>query len=386
MTIYFWPTLQIIAYARLAQAILYTFNLEILKRRFILHMSVYPTYSKAIEEKVNQRSLPPAVQKKLVGVITSLAWEIYNWFECHGHFFEYNSFDLRNKLHWFSCGLIDRQQTAQNFILDVDLNIRERFHLARKYCLEDDMQMLWRNMSADNRFQETYRLSRNGTIEIWEPTIYRNEHLNWEELFNERPFFFFRNYLGMRNYFERLEDSKSRYKCFYFALKCKRVHNFDLYSCLLQIDANDELIDVLTNLPDLQFSKALQIFLHWPFQDMFLDLVTDFQDHINEQTFYDLVQFILVEKLDCCQDHPYEELFAEFWNLFAKREGEYEDRVKMDANLYNIARYVLDNSKDFDRGKYSCFIEEYLNRISVPRIPCTFSCDFRDFDYSDFDE
>ncbi|GFT68977.1 uncharacterized protein TNCV_1804871 [Trichonephila clavipes] len=208
MMIDFWLTLQLIAYARLAQSILYTFNLEILKRRFMLHLNVHPTYLKAIEEKVNKIILPTVVRKKLVGVVTSLAWEVHKWFNCHGHLFQDTNLDLRNKLHWYSFGIIDRQQTAENFILDENLNIGERFHLALKYCLEEEVHILWINMSIKNRLQEFERLRRTGTIEVWYETIDRCAPIDLEALSsNERPCFVFENYLGLRSYFTNLRCS-----------------------------------------------------------------------------------------------------------------------------------------------------------------------------------
>ncbi|GFY68985.1 uncharacterized protein TNIN_14661 [Trichonephila inaurata madagascariensis] len=357
MTIDFWPTLQLMAYARLAQSILYTFNLEILKRRFMFHLNVRPTYLKAIEEEVNKRIIPTVFRKKLIGVVTSLAWEVYKWFDCHGHFFQDSNLDLRNKLHWYSFGIIDRRQTADNFILDGNLNIRERFHLACKYCLEEDVHMLWMNMLTEDQIHEFVRLRKTGTIEIWNKTLYRNDLIDFEELsFNERLCFVFENYLGLRNYFSNLRGSLLRCQCFYFALECRRVHHFDLYSCLVRMNADDELNFMLISFPDLDFSKLFQIFLQWPFQNMFLDVVTNFQGYINEHVFYDLVQFILFEKLDCWQDHPYEKLFVLFWNLF----GRYEDHVKKDAYMCAIVKYVLDNSEDFDRRKYWSFIDSVI--------------------------
>ncbi|GFY67013.1 uncharacterized protein TNIN_250721 [Trichonephila inaurata madagascariensis] len=356
MILDFWPTLEVIAYARLSQAILYTFNLEFLKRRFMLYLNVHPAYSKAIEEKVNRRIIPTVVRKKLVAVVTSLGWEMYHWFDCHGHFFQNNNLDLRNKLHWFSFGIIDRQQTARNFIQDVNLNIRERFHLALRYCLEEEVHSLWTNMSPDNRFQETNRLVRTGTIEMWYRTLHENVPIDWEEIEINGNRNCFGSYLGLRGYFAKLRGSKSRYLCFYFALKSRLVHHFDLCSCIYQLNAHDEFNAVLTRLSDLEISESFKIFLHWPFQNRFLDVVTNFQGHINGHIFYELVYFILFQKLEGWQDYPYEKLFEGIWNLFPN----YEDHVKNDAALYACAEYVLDNFQNFDRRNYLRFMEDVI--------------------------
>ncbi|GFR21504.1 uncharacterized protein TNCT_604381 [Trichonephila clavata] len=170
MRVKFWLSLELIAHARIAQGILYTFDLEHLKRTFMeeepgdeeyvtliakkISKIVLPTYcaifsrltaARRNPEDVIMVHLPPEVKKQLRGIVIALGLEISQWFESHRFIVIGDNHDLRNKLSWFSFGVIDRLETARNFIHDEDWDVRERFHLACKYCFEDDVQMLWRN-------------------------------------------------------------------------------------------------------------------------------------------------------------------------------------------------------------------------------------------------
>ncbi|GFR14950.1 uncharacterized protein TNCT_227141 [Trichonephila clavata] len=146
----------------------------------------------------------------------TLGWEIYKWYECHEKLLQVVDHDLRNKLHWFSFGIIDRLRTARNFIQDVNWNIQERFHLACKYYFEDDVKTSWRNMSTADRSYIMVQLPR--TIDIWLQTLSRNIPLNWREI-PERRNFFRLNILGMRSYFANLRGSESRFAFINYSTK-----------------------------------------------------------------------------------------------------------------------------------------------------------------------
>ncbi|GFY67016.1 uncharacterized protein TNIN_250751 [Trichonephila inaurata madagascariensis] len=277
--------------------------------------------------------------------------EIKRWYDSHRCIVRDDNLDLQNKLNWFSFGIIDRLQTARNFIQDENMNIRERFHLACVYYFEDDVQMFWRNMSTADRFYARRRLPRTRSLELWLQSLHRNLPLNWEEIsVNERPHFFRSNALGMRRYFANLRGTEMRYRCIYFALETGNAHHFDLYSCLRLLHIG-ELNAMFNRLPKAKFYELFQIFLQWPFQIIFLDVVNDFHQHINEVVFRGLVIFILYDKLEMgWKDYPYVNLFQCFWNLLSAKF----EKCVMNDKLHVLVKYVLKSSKDFD-------ITEYLN-------------------------
>ncbi|GFX85808.1 uncharacterized protein TNCV_2472101 [Trichonephila clavipes] len=375
MSINFWPPLELMAYSKIAQRILYTFDLEVLKRTFLLGGPLYTEYRERIEEKVSAVVLPPfetthssevkhlvlptEIQKKLVGIVMALGFEVKTWFECHKVIVSAGDLNLRKQLHWFPFGIIDRHETARNFIQDVNFNIRERFHLACIYYFGDDVQMLWRNMSTDDRFYVTRQLPRSRCLELWLQTLQRNIPIDWEAISrNERRNFFRSNSLGIRRYFANLRGPEMRYQCINYILEIGNVHNFDLYSCMSLMNTN-ELNFTLRRLQTQEFCELFKSFLQWPFQIMFLGIVKDFQQHISEDVFHGLVTIILYDKLGMgWQDHLYVDLFKCFWNLLA---ATYEAYVRNDKDLYVLVEYVLESSEDLDIREYLHLLNEYFS-------------------------
>ncbi|GFY67011.1 uncharacterized protein TNIN_250701 [Trichonephila inaurata madagascariensis] len=382
MTIKFWPTLQLVACVRIAQGIIYSFDLEHLKRSLLggLQNTEYiePITKKILEivlpaycarfshltaarkntEEVKIVPLPPQVKKKLGGIIFSLGLEIKLWYECH-RFIEHKfNLDLRNKLSWFSFGVIDRLETARNFIQDEAFDIGVRFHLACKYCLDDDVQMLWRKMSIADRINAMRRIPRTRSIDLYIQSLRRKRPRNWTEISrNERHKFFLGNCLGIRSYFTKLRFPVVRYHCILIALGSGMAHQYDLYSCISLLNAA-ELNSMLSRFPTPELCEIFKTFLRWPFQIMFLDLVHNFQQHINKDIFYCVVTFILNYKLGMgFEDHMYIEIFERFWNLFSAK---YEDSFKKDVALSALAKYVLESSKDYDARQYRYLVNLYF--------------------------
>ncbi|GFY63661.1 uncharacterized protein TNIN_314901 [Trichonephila inaurata madagascariensis] len=253
MSIKFWPSLELIAHARIAQGILYTFDLEVLKYTLLSTLYIRPI-SKKISEIVlptycatflrltaarrNPEDsiivhLPPKVQKQLRGIVIALGLEIKLWFQSHRFMGRDNNYNLRNNLIWFSFGVIDRLETARNFIHDEGWDIKKRLRLACKYCFKDDVQMLWRNMSPYYRFHIMINLPFTYNLMSWLDTLHRNIPQNWEEILpDERSGLFLGNFVGIRSYFPKLRDTELRKQCIRFALEGGVVHQYDLYSCI----------------------------------------------------------------------------------------------------------------------------------------------------------
>ncbi|GFY43230.1 uncharacterized protein TNIN_437301 [Trichonephila inaurata madagascariensis] len=165
MRISFWPLLQLIAYTQIAQGILYTFGIEILKYGFIPE-GLYQNYVLQIEKKIGsiilpvntsnldpissakRTCLPIEVQEQLVGLVMTLSLEIENWFECHTGILLRDNLYLRRKIAWYSTGIIDRFETARIFIEDESLSIKRRFQLAFKYYFEKNARKLWEDKDS----------------------------------------------------------------------------------------------------------------------------------------------------------------------------------------------------------------------------------------------
>ncbi|GFY70775.1 uncharacterized protein TNIN_271371 [Trichonephila inaurata madagascariensis] len=365
MNINFFPPLQLIAFARIAQGILYTFDLEFLKRNFMLGGLVYPVYTQRIQQKVSvivlrhylirflqpsgtpgkidqvkHLNLPKEMQKQLVGIVSALGFEIVNWFEFHKGIMLQADHDLRNKLSWFSFGIIDRFETARNFILDEKLSVFYRFHLACKYYFEDYAPLLFERIPTESRSSFLGRLSDTRSMELWSVVLNRHAALDWGQISRyERRHFFRDNFLGIRYYFKRLQGLETRCQCLFFALGNEELHPLDLYLCLSQMTAN-ELNSLLSRLPDRALFDLFHYFLCWPFQIIFMNVVNNFKHHIDRNTFRNLVISILYKLQKGWYDYRYVNLFESLWSLMSVRYGRF---FTEDEELKEVADFALAN-------------------------------------------
>ncbi|PRD21353.1 UNVERIFIED_CONTAM: hypothetical protein NCL1_51964 [Trichonephila clavipes] len=380
----FWPSLQLIAYARVAQGILYTLDLDDLKHKFQIERRgcnyieeideklseiVLPTYSEIFSrltaarrnpEDVINVPLQPQIKKQLRGIVIALGLEVKQWFKSHEFILIGGCNNLRNKLSWLSFGVIDRLQTARNFIHDEDWNIGERFHFACQYCFEDDVQMLWRSMTAQCRRDTVMELPKTSNMWLWMDTLHRNIPRNWEAISNNPrgTNFFVNNLVGIRSYFPNLRNPEMRCHCIRFALNSENAHNYDLYVCISLLNTG-EFSFLRTSLRLTEFRTLLKSFLEWPFQIIFLDLVKDFEIRINQEVFNYVVNFILRSKLGPgFQDHMYVEIFVPFWNSFSAMYGR---RIQTNTELYCLVRCVLKHSKDYDVRPYRHMLNMYFS-------------------------
>ncbi|GFY43226.1 uncharacterized protein TNIN_437262 [Trichonephila inaurata madagascariensis] len=271
-------------------------------------------------------------------------------------FHRYN-LDLRNKLTWLSFGIIDRFKTARNYIQDQDLSIEERFHFACRYYFEDDIQMLWANMSPDERFYAREMFPRTRSVELLMETLVEHVPLNWSRISTlERQSFFLGNYLGIRSYFTKLIGSDTRYMCILSALQNKSVHHFDLYLCLTRIKAN-ELNAILTRLPISAMCELLKSFLEWPLQIIFEDVVNTFKPHINGQVFRHLIKSLVFDKLRIgLQQNLYVDSLDSFWNPVSAL---YKNHLKQEE-LYSFVRDALESSHSLDVKDYMHLFMNFL--------------------------
>lgn len=384
MDVRFNPTLKQMAFARVARGILYTFDLETLKLKFtnlgrvrddyilqmetkvsniviqafeetFKHLSVSPRKS----EEVKYLILPTSMQKRLVGVVMALGQEIKNWFVRHSFILRDNNLKLNIRLAWHSIGIIDRFETAQNFIQDETLSNVERFYLACKYYFESDVHLLWTNMSESDRDYVRQYFGNTRSMQYWLSALENGNPLDWNLIPSREGdvAFFNENFFGMRYYFTKI-NAENRFQCILRGLRSRKAYHFDMYSCLHQIN-RDELNAILCRLPKGYLHILSKYLLDWPFQIMFFDVINIFAEDIDESIFYDLIKCILFDKLEKgWKDHQYIELLSRFWYQMSDRCG---NAVKRDRNLYAVLNFVLKNSDPFDIRFYRHFIDNYTS-------------------------
>ncbi|GFT31153.1 uncharacterized protein NPIL_302011 [Nephila pilipes] len=251
------------------------------------------------------------------------------WCDSHETFLFDSNLDYWNKIHWYSHGTINRLQTAQAFIQDENINIRQRFHLACTYYFEDDVRTLWENMTLGYRTFLMKNIYLSSSRMVWLNTIKRRAPLNWTQIthtverdnfsaYDSRKFSF-RNHLGLLHAFSKQESPVARFISLQAAIRSRELPPFDLYLCLIQME-DSEILNTFYHLSENEKYVLIRTFLYWPLQDLFQNVVEKFRNNISNIIYSELFRFILSEKFETrWTDHDYVDLVKAFWAPLSAR-------------------------------------------------------------------
>ncbi|GFS89250.1 uncharacterized protein NPIL_238881 [Nephila pilipes] len=366
MNIYFWPTLQFLAYARSARGILYTFDSETLLHRNykmdqikekVSAIRVELSFTRIASEPTNSTKqhihlpLPTNIQNRLVPIVSELGLEIKMWFSSRRkRVLKYRiNFDVRNALSWRSIGIIDRFETARNLIRNENSQMSPRLYVACKYYFEEDAQRLYRNMSSNDRILMRRKWERSVSMRHWYKALLNRETLDWAQISSNLTDyeFFLRNHEGIPYYFTRLQGREIRYMCIATCLEFRLLRPFDVYFCLHQFHA-DEFNDVITRLTKDQMLQVFDSFLYWPLQSIFLDVVNSFKTRLDEDVFVPLIAGLL-NKLECGQkDYDYANILKILWKEFPL----YHSSFYKARDVLDRVNYVLNAPLPFDSNDF----------------------------------
>ncbi|GFU35310.1 uncharacterized protein NPIL_288811 [Nephila pilipes] len=375
MNIYFWPTLQLLAYARSARGILYTFDSEtLLHRNYNIDQikekvstirlpacesSSIRTASEPTKSTKQQirLPLPTDIENRLVHIVLELGLEIKIWFSSRlKRILKYRiHFDVRNVLSWRSIGIIDRFETARNLIRNENSQRGPRLYVACKYYFEEDAQRLFRNLSPYDRQVIRRKWVRSVSMRHWYRALLNRTRLDWAQISsNLTDEFFLRNREGIPYYFTKLRGREIRYMCIATCLEFRLLRPFDVYFCLHQINA-DEFNDVITRLTKDQILQVFDSFLYWPLQSKFLDVVNSFKARLDEDVFLPLIAGLL-SKLECGQeDYDYANILKIFWKEFPLHHGII---IGKEEDMLQSVNYVLNAPLHFDSKDFQKFLKE----------------------------
>ncbi|GFS73376.1 uncharacterized protein NPIL_669731 [Nephila pilipes] len=376
MNIYFWPTLQFLAYARSARGILYTFDSETILHNYYTMEQIKEKVSAiripAFESKftriasestssTNQQfhlPLPNNIQIKLVYIVSELGLEIKIWFYSRmKRILNYRiNFDVLNLLSWRSIGIIDQFETARNLIRNENFQMSSRLYVACKYYFEEYAQRLYRNMSSNDQQVVRRKWERSVSMRHWYRALVNRETLDWEQIssnITDDELFFLRNYDGLLYYFSKLQGREIRYKCFSTCLEYKLLCPFEVYFCLHQFHA-EELNYVITRLAREEMIEIFKSFLYWPLKSIFLDVVNSFKTRLDKEIFRSLI-VLLLYKLECGQkDYDYANILKIFWKEFSLHHSSFDEA----QDVLDRVNYVLNAPLPFDSKEFQKFLKK----------------------------
>ncbi|GFU35304.1 uncharacterized protein NPIL_288781 [Nephila pilipes] len=379
MNIYFWPTLELLAYARSARGILYTFDSETLlhhnynmdqikEKVSSIRIPIYElSFTRTTSDSTNSTKLqihlplPTNIQNRLVHIVSELGLGIKIWF-CSRmkRILKYRiNFDVRNVLSWRSIGIIDRFETARNLIRNENSQRRPRLYVACKYYFEEDAQRLYRKMSSNDQQVIRRKWERSVSMRHWYRALENRETLDWAQISRNitNYEFFLRNYDGIPYYFTKLQGRDIRYNCIATCLGFKLLRPFDVYFCLHEFQA-DEINNVLMRLTKYQMLQVFDSFLHWPLQSVFLDVVNSFKARLYEEIFHHLIARLL-HKLGCGrEDYEYANILKIFWEELPSYHSSFDKK----QDTLKRVNYVLNAPLPFESNEFQKFIKREKTR------------------------
>ncbi|GFS56130.1 uncharacterized protein NPIL_436921 [Nephila pilipes] len=356
MNITFWPPLQLLAYSKIAQAVLYTFDIDALKDDFMLGGYFSDDYAQKIKCKVSSIPLSTAIQQRLVGIVLTLGTEVVKWFRSHEDILRDTKLNFQNKISWFSFGIIDRFETARSLIRDQNLNIHKRFVLASKYYLEEDVRMLWMCMSENEQKYINRSIELPRSIRHWLKKLYKGTQFDWTEmsLIVKTGEFFCRNHLGLRYYFPKFKKLEDRLYCILNAMRHEETHHFDLYFCLSHMNVKEQN-HVFNQLLEYERQKVIELFLNWPLQILFLDVLDCTMLCVTVNIIHGIINFILLERLKKrWEDHEYIYVLKRLWE---KSPSLYKKKLEEDKIIYPELMLVFESSDSLDSERYLNYLE-----------------------------
>ena len=120
---------------------------------------------------------------------------------------------MKAKLHWTWEGTIDKKSTAEAFVDSTDLNAKERFQVAIKFCLEDRINSLSIHMPTNYLQHWLYEGQPLPLIAAMDDTSIARRHFRLEQLRSDCIHYFQNRY---SNLFEILLNEKIYpASCFY---------------------------------------------------------------------------------------------------------------------------------------------------------------------------
>lgn len=319
------PSLQLIALVRIAKPILHSTCLRFNKSscfstRYDITKEHSSEIASTIKSLLSTSKCGPIMEKKLFGIVQSLNYEVRLWFQNHTYFIVDHDMYFFEMLEWYSFGLIDTFETAEELILHEDLDIEKRFVIACEYFFDEHFNTLWDNMRVRQR-KKVYK--QNILIPCMEfrlKKLRRKVEFDSLDMFQSRDCtkYFTSNYVGLLYYFNEL-DSKERYLCLLKGLKNASIHHFDLYLCFCLMDL-EEIRFLLINVDTATSIDIVKLFLQFPFQYYSMDILAPFWRHISDFVFRNVLDFIIHERIETgwC-DVDYKKLMKYIW--FKSPEG-----------------------------------------------------------------
>ncbi|CAL1299155.1 unnamed protein product [Larinioides sclopetarius] len=371
MSVNFVPNLQMMACVQTAIPILNISEMQDLIDSYSLgfklsqNMEVCTMIEKTAVEKILSLGLATSLQMMVKNCVMNMFSQII---ECKNTYSLVltgcsNHVNKNFKFFWKHDGTVDQMMTVKALIENKDLNVKERFVLASRFCLADDALCLWKNMIETQKFFTPLELECQPLVKLWiemyeegsvcmkiTPKILGSSILQ-------------SNICMLRHVTKMLPYERQRPYLLSIALKGEI--SIDVMAfCLSQLDKSDQEI-VFKN----STIKVLQCALTWPYQSMFKNVADYLWTNLSKEGFCDILWLILLKIMHQeWSDFRLIEILKEFWfespahfKEHAKQQSIYEPlKIVLNCGMEYFPIYALSEACIQSMEK---FLPKNLSRI-----------------------
>ncbi|KAL7631035.1 UNVERIFIED_CONTAM: hypothetical protein RMT77_018677 [Armadillidium vulgare] len=361
--------------------------------------------------------LPFGLREKIpIPVVIFCLSQSMEWAKFHNEEFDlpfdYSCYFLRSSF-FTSKGILNKEKAARELLKDIDLSPSLKFCVSCHYCFSDVIPVLWEQLPEDKRpkienkvFENIFSIGgRNEMADIWSCSLLGELQIIME--IRDVSFSFYKfettfdnrncSVVAFRKCFEKLNESEKEEAVIFTRDKLKKflsdLENFNycefdtpphLLSHQLFIPFQKYLeitIFLLRHLDERQLKVFFQpVLLHyvlfhslcWPYQHMFMDVVSQFWEVLPKIGFCLLLHRIvnLIKNKSYSKLCDYHNILRDFWvqsssslkRFFFRLEGISKGDMLIEFTYEEIDDYFLfDLHSDFERLKFSYVIYELFD-------------------------
>ncbi|XP_055929449.1 uncharacterized protein LOC129960225 [Argiope bruennichi] len=279
--------------------------------------------SKINKAKEKLLIVPAHLRENVVQAILGMDAAVTEWHSDHEGLWRLKN--IEEIFQWKSDGAIDRIKTMQQLVLKNDVDIVWKFYWACSYFLEESIQTLWAEMKVCDRWSIPgnpftrfwVRRMQDGCGVQWIKNI--PEYLQLSEEYPNCTFGAFFPFLQLQ------EREK-------FLSSITKTTNDDFLLCMYGATKEEE-----EQILKMEAFKLLVVYLNWPLQNFFLQIVEKMWPFIDYPVFEKVLHTIFSYKVKK-QDFDYEQLLVD---MFAKSPKDFKEKA-------NASQYL-------SRQIYFCF-------------------------------
>ncbi|GBM95722.1 hypothetical protein AVEN_227608-1 [Araneus ventricosus] len=245
--------------------------------------------------------IPPRLRKRVQEAIHGLKSGVELWKKEHSSILELD--DEERIFYWRCDGTIDTVKTAQQLILNSNIDIKKRFHLACKYCLEDNIKTLWTEME-DTSKTEIRETADSWVVSYWMRWLRDGSMVTWKHVI--LSCYSYTNYgdIRMNSFFPSLLPKEREF----FLRQLIIVTNDDTRQCRYALTTEEEE-KILTSCPD----EVLLSYLHWPLRNFFLETAERIWSYFDIYSYKNLLSRLLSNEINR-EVFDFYDFFECFWN------------------------------------------------------------------------